>query len=432
MDGTILLNNTYDIMDCDGNYYGLEDLAVQNTFVELMTKVAYQMGSNLKPFCFYPNDLQKEWQVTDFSTGNGLCNFGYTLAKEIRTFHILNLMKTVGMLGDYPNITDKTVLIDYLLSISVCYIEIPKYVKRGDKMAKSYDKYIATKNIDLIAQWLGKEVYEIEGKYNVGTDAYDLVQNTVRLIKLTNRQNENKVSKPRDAVHTGDMSIFPLFMLNSFLDGVWEKLSKGIVKFTYSKDNGVVRELISTCNQDLLNKVYQDSGFVSKLLDGILLFEGEETRLCKKQDRGYIRIPEFGASRYDETGVRAVNINRILSLSELQITDVDLSYINVDLDNTLNAFKDGLRTVYSKDPSSMLEFYKEVMGKEPTDFGIETYLRCYEDIIHYVDATQVALTTQFNKSLHKFMITHQHWYPYYTGMPQNVRPTVSKNDFGVM
>lgn len=429
MDGIEILSNMYNTYDAENRSYDIGNMAVRNGFVELMEKVAGQMGNVLRPFCFFQNDIQKQWQVMDFSAGSGLCNMGYNLMQEIRNFHILNLMATQNMLGDYPQITDKTVFIDYLLSVSVCYIEIPKYIKRGDSMAKSYDKFIATKNMDLMADWVGKNTFEIEGKYSVGSDAFDLVQNTVRLIKLTTKQNENRLSKPRDAVYTGDMSVLPLFMVNAFMDGVHEKLKSGIVRFVYAKDNGVVRELVSTCNRELLEKVYKESGFVDKMLSPVLNDDGT---LCRKQDRGYVRLPEFGSSMYDETGVRAVNINRILACNEMAVTDVDLSYINVDLDGVLDAFKEGLQRVYGSSPQEMKQFYMEVLGEEPADFGIETYLKCYEGIVQYVDTVSIAMTTQFNKALHKFMITHPQWYPYYTGMGKTVKKSYANNDFGVM
>ena len=66
-------------------YYGLaheiNSFAITNEFTKLMAKSTYALGQQLRPFCFFADDIQKEYGVIDFMTFNGFS--GKTIMDEI-------------------------------------------------------------------------------------------------------------------------------------------------------------------------------------------------------------------------------------------------------------------------------------------------------------------------------------------------------------
>ena len=58
--------------------------------------------------------------------------------------------------------------------------------------------------------------------------------------------------------------------------------------------------------------------------------------LASKMHRGYIKIPELGSSIYDDTGVRSLNVARLLSIK--QVESVSREFIHVDLNSVVSNF----------------------------------------------------------------------------------------------
>ena len=78
------------------------------------------------------------------------------------------------------------------------------------------------------------------------------------------------------------------------------------MKFKYIKDNGQERELVTTLSKEIFSKYY-DVSYAENIIKNCEM----------KIDRGYLKVPELGCSKYDETGMRALNLSRITSIEVL-------------------------------------------------------------------------------------------------------------------
>lgn len=421
--------NTYHILDSDGNLHPLNDsgLSVGNEFHKKMEQVAKIFGQNLKTFCFYPTETQKEYGVSDFSKGTGLCS-STTLEWEVGTFQGQRLLAEDSVVVKVDEEHIKTLFIDYLLSTAICYVEIPKVVRNRDfTQRNTYDKYIATKNFTLIAQWLGISEFEARAKYDsISSTTNDLGSNTLRLLKLTTKDGKNTVSKPRNLISTEGMSIMPVGMIRGFVEGFYHHLQEGVLRFVYLKDGGQIRELYSTVSKELLDSVYKDKSFVEGMLDG-----SDASMLFSKINRGYIKVPEFGASKYDMTGNRSVNLNRLLTVEKIEPSQVDLRYVNVYLDGVMNTVKEKIDELYNKDYKQFEALYTSILNKPINQYGLETYKIAYEELNRYIDTNYTIYSTQWCKNLHNWVLSRPDLFPYYTGLPPKSN-VASSSDFGVL
>lgn len=411
--------------------YGLDadimSFAVANDFVQTMNKGCYQLGVNLKPFCFFPTEIQDKYGVIDLTAFSGLVNSNETLVNEISAYRRqqYSSLLTSGIIP-YTDKTTKTLFLDYLLSVSICYLEVPKYYQQNGVQQVKYDKYFATRNPRLMSAWTGNPVNEMQAKYSgrLSMTQLDFSNGDLKVVKLAYTAKGNTISCPRNAIGVDGLICVPLFMQYAFLAGLMPNLNDKILKFTYLKDNNVLRELNSTLSETILMSYYNDESYVEMAVGNSSKFSVDKggVMLTEKQSRGYIRIPELGASRYDYSGVRAVNIARLLSIQELQ--SVDRTFIDVDLNSVRYNFDQYVDFIARKMPEQLpvimqmmgldKENGKDVSEAQKAMQAVVPALLA-ENIKQAVETRSILLSTSFLRTLHLFMINNPQWFPAYTG-----------------
>lgn len=403
--------------------------AISNEFVKSLSKLCYQMGKNLTPFCFYADEVQKQWGVSDMTSFGGFINPEVTVDTEIADYRS-KVYKELGIIIDTSKEENKKMMFyDYLLSISACYVEIPKYVTKNGLAQSTFDKCLCTKNPTIMAAWMGCQPVEMQAKYSskISARQVEYTDNTLRYVKLMNSGKGNTITVPRNASKTEKMKCIPLFMLYAYIQGLKSVFKDNIVKFTFEKDNGTLREMPVTISEDILRDYYTDNIYVSTMLSGIDIETMQQGGLMlpSKISRGYIKVPEVGSSIYDGTGVRSLNVARILK-AEI-IPEVDRTFINVDLSSALDNFNNGVEYALKNFQEKIPEMYQGVVGKEPNPDA--NYLSLATEMSTFCSDRVMILSTTFQRQLHLFMVQHPEWFPLYTGKPSG--KIVSSQNFGV-
>lgn len=391
----------------------IQSFAVANDFVINTNKACYELGKTLRPFCIFANEKQKEYNVIDFATFTGFADASKNLVDEIANIRREQYKVTGVYLSQ--DVDKKVLFFDYLLSISACYIEIPKYVTKEGMAQEAYDKFLMTKNPNIIAAWLGIKPLEAQTKYSgkIHMTGYDFDNGYIRCVKLMQSAKGNSITVPRSPLSMEKLSCIPLYMLWAFVEGSKTIMQDKLIEFGYLKDNGTVRVLPTTLNESIMRDYYKDNLFVNLMLNGIDINKVQQggMMLSSHINRGYIKVPEIGISKYDATGVRSLNIARLLYAKE--VTEVDRSYIDVDLDSVQLGFINASDSLLTRDESQVILMFKELTQKEPT---ADTPALIIEEAKKYVQNMITIFSTTYKKSLHTFMISHPQWFPKYTGV----------------
>ncbi len=244
----------------------------------------------------------------------------------------------------------------------------------------------------------------------------DYVNKHIRVLKLSHSSTGFKVTQPRSHLDFNkDIKITPLFLLTTFLDGISDIISSNIIKFTYIKDNIMEREMVTTLSPQILLQYY-DSTFVQKVLSAV------EAKIV----RGYVRLPELGISKYDETGVRALNVARVTSIELVQ--DFDSRFIHVDFNNILGYFKS---TVESVADLNVLAFLFEALADDVLKVRKGDIIGAQSAITSFVDAQYAIGTTTFLRRLHILMLQFPNIFRAYNGGKPKEFTGGSNFDLGV-
>ena len=412
--------------------HAVKSFAISNEFVERMNTGCYQLGKNLQPFCFCASDLQKQWGVVDIAQFSGFIDSSKTLYQEIVDYRReVYLNGNFGILP-YDDNVNKALFYDYLLSVSLCYVEIPKWITKNGIPQKTYDKFLATRNPAIMSAWMGFSVNEMQAKYStrIQQSNVDFISGELRVAKLTSSAKGNSISIPRNNLPVEEITCMPLFMLYAMTNGFYGVLKENIVKFTYLKDNETVRELPSTVNFEILMSYYSDNSFISAMLGGVDVFSTDQggMLLSSKQSRGYIKLPELGCSKYDYSGVRSLNISRLLRMEI--IPEVDRTFIDVDLNSVVDTFKSSLDGLLVSNPDAISRVYTDLNIEEESPADTST-ISLVDKIKSYVDTCNIVLTTSFKRALHIFMIQHPDIFPLYTGKPVENAVVSSSKNYGI-
>lgn len=400
-----------------GLNFPIKSLAVANPFVEkVLYKSSYVLGQQMRPFCLYANDIQKQHGVIDMATFKGLLNPDITLLDELASYRS-DVFKNVGLYLDTTDEMQKKYLFyDYLMTIAICYVEIPTYRTKDGYAQKSFDKFFATRNPALMATWMGMESSAMQIKYSaqINLNQAMISDNEIRYVKLGRSTKGNKITVPKKNGNIEQMTCIPLFMLSGLVDGVKPYLNEHIVEFTFIKDNGTIRTLPATISESILMDYYHDTNTVASLLSGVDLDREQQGAIVMSShmNRGYFKVPEVGLSRYDVTGVRSVDVARLLNIRIVE--SVDRFFIDVDVDSVVESFQMSIERKVGNHPEDLPLIYKDITGKEPepnmttTDF--------ISALFNDVAAKDAIGTTKYRESLHMYMITHPQYFPDYTGM----------------
>ena len=300
--------------------------------------------------------------------------------------------------------------LDYILSSCLCYVEVYDD-NSGGKKSNNVDKFYATRNRFIAARIAEIEDNETSKYVNYLTPVLaDYRIGSLRVLKLNRQKKGFKITQPRSAINFNkSVRVTPLFFIGAFMQGITPLLKDNIVKFKYIKDNGQERELITTLSKDVFTKYY-----------GSVYAEDIISKYEMKMDRGYLRVPELGCSKYDDSGLRALNINRINSLET--VDSFDSSYIEVDFNTIIPTFKATVEAIRNVQAVGII--YQTLMGENPGDKDIIT-LR--SEIMTYVDGRFAIGTTTFQKELHNYMLKYNMVFKGYNGKPNKLSLEMPNN-----
>ena len=427
------LTYTYGLSNESGSLYDIKSLAVSNEFCMYMSKGCYAMGKSLMPFSLCSTDIQEEYGVTDLARFSGLVDKGIPLMNEVANYRRGEYAKEGVFLGNTEDI-NRTLFFDYLLTVSVCYVEVPKYITQNGVPVKSYDKFLATRNPTLMGTWMGEPTFTMQAKYSskIGITPADLTNGTLRLVKLSSSPKGTSIICPRKTFNASEITCIPLFMSYAFIKGAETVMKDNIVGFTYLKDNGTLRQLNTTLSSDILYDYYQDTAHVGVMLENVDIPDMSASddglvHISKGQGRGYVRVPEVGLSKYDATGVRALNISRILRCE--RVDSVDRSFIDVDISSVIHNFNECVDYLASTNPDAVLPMAK-ALGVFSEDVTIPTELASLlSEVKTFVSNQDTLFSTKYREQLHLFMIQNSVWFSRYTGKP--VMRVEDSTGFGV-
>lgn len=406
-----------------GDVYGLnfpiKSLAVANEFVTNANKACYALGQNLRPFCIYANETQKENGVIEIASFGGICDSSKTMVDEIIEYR-KSVYEDWGISVDISDeLKRKLLLFDYLMTISVCYVEVPKYTTQDGIAKPTFDKFLCTRNPQLMATWMGDTASAMQAKYSsrLKCNQFTFDDNIITLVKLNMTGKGNTITQPRNPYSVQDMTCTPLFMLHAFVRGFEPVLQNNIVEFRYLKDNKTVRTLNTTTSEKILMDYYDDMNFVQMMLNGVDITTVQQgaLQLSSKINRGYIKVPELGSSIYDSTGCRSLNIARLLTARV--VDEVDRSFIHVDLNSTVQGFKESVERLATSNPDAINTVFTEITGKIPEDASATAVNM--STLFDDVDSKVIFLSTSFLRLLHTYMIERPALFPLYTGLPSS-------------
>lgn len=400
---------------------GIKSFAVDNEFTRTLNKVCYKLGKELTPFCILGDEFQKKYNLLDLATFGGFEDSTKSLIDDIYESRKATLQSSgIGLsTPDDLDALKRTILFQYLMTVSICYVEVEKWKTTNGVSQPTYDKFLCTRNPALMGAWMGMDRSEMQAKYSgkIKAVSFELMAGRLRFVKLNQSAKGNTITVPRVEFYSEKMRCVPLFMLYAFTEGFKTRLLNGIVEFTYLKDNHTERKMCTTLSEEIMNKFYSDSVFVKSALSGIDINTVKQggMMLSSKANRGYIKLPELGSSVYDATGTRSLNIARILACKEVSENEVDTSYINVSLDSVVSNFQESIEYCGRKIPEELPNIYKEVMNEDaPKDAQMATLISNMSD---RVVSNETLLSTEYRRQLHTFMISNPQWFPLYTGMP---------------
>jgi hypothetical protein len=162
---------------------------------------------------------------------------------------------------------------------------------------------------------------------------------------------------------------------------------------------------------DILKQVYS-SEFISKIYANIDVAGNKQgdMYLPTKIGRGYIKVPEVGLPRYDETGVRSLNLIRLLEIKPVTLDEVDLSCVNVNLNTVQGSFVRGIEHLARVDKEELLTLYRK-LTEDQTEItnGINEAV-LVEKIKQFIDQRIIIFSTTYLRTLHKFMIENPQWF----------------------
>lgn len=316
----------------------------------------------------------------------------------------------------------RTAVYKYLLRDFMCYYECP-IVKRDDNITgvkNSFNKYLITSNINVVAMWLGISVEDAEAQYGArlyGVDEDNECDLFPYLKLYETKDHVRKVTRPRKDIDLGESGtrIVPIFALKAGVNVLYNLLKEDTYNVNFCKDSGQVRTINTTFNVDKIKEVYKDD-FVSIYLKD--LYNGDFIN-NPALERGYIRVFEMGSSIYDSP-LRAINYARIISFEQ---AEPDLAYIYTDIDSVADTFKDYINSVNIdiKELVDMLDAFEVGTTRSINNLR----LMSIEDVETWVETQQVLLSTVFLRQLSLFMLGNPQWFKGYTGAPRI--PEVAKD-----
>lgn len=317
----------------------------------------------------------------------------------------------------------RTSIYKYMLMNFLCYVEVPSMSFKTDtgKYGQTFDKMLATSNREVVASWLGVDVDDLPDRYKTRLYGVDIDDgdDEIPYIKLTeSKEHVKKATCPKKNIDVSERGtrVIPLFMLKTGVDSLYKKMSEGVVKVSFLKDNGQVRDIFTTVNAEKVHEIYGDGDFYESAVD--MMYNGDFLG-NNSLARGYIRVPEIGGSRYD-TATRSINYARIISID--YETEPDLSFIDIDLSTVLTGFQDGVQK-YEKDAEeivNMLEAFGIDGGswKDSAESKARFAKKDMFSLITWSEERSLLFSTVFLREICLFMLANPQWFGDFTGQPK--------------
>lgn len=327
----------------------------------------------------------------------------------------------------YPDTLYRSAIYKYLLRDYLCYYECPTVARDGDHSTgykSAYNKFLATSNLYVVAEWLGISLEEADLLYGSRLD--EVVEDNgcdmFQYLKLySTRDGEHKVTKPRKDLDLGlpGTRVVPLFALEQGVNFLYEKSLNNFVNISFIKDGGIERSINTTFNIDKLKDVYGSTDFFRK---GVALMYDGDFKENPYLERGYIKVFEVGSSKYDSPE-RAINFARIVEFEE---GEPDLTYVNIDLSSVISTFDYYINdnSAYMDEIVDMLDVFEVGTSREIAGKRLKTPI----DIQSWVSSQELLLGTVFLRQLALFMIGNPQWFNGYTGEPMLKDSSSNSND----
>lgn len=306
------------------------------------------------------------------------------LAQEIKG------VATSEMQKYFPNCTPAWAYLTFLLKTSICYVEYSGYNGQLKKM-------LLCSNMNLLRACkdfkIGDFAYHLTDATNVGKFNGTHVNGGINIELRTIKVNKKMLTVPKTPllIKGSTIRVAPLCLLlkNAAIisNGV------GITEYKYFKDNGSMRTLVTTKDRGILIKHYT-SEKASEMIDNATI------SLDTLFNRGYIRLVELGASKYD-SGVRAINVAKIKGARNLTDDEVDYRFVDVDFETIVDTFK------YHLERQSDIGVLNEVLNDfKADDTTVPSDSKPYilSEIFKIVDTNVTYGSTQYLRQLYLYML----------------------------
>lgn len=318
----------------------------------------------------------------------------------------------------------RTSIYKYLLMNFLCYIEVPSTSFKTDTggFKNTFNKLLVTSSVEVIAKWLNIPVEKVPSKYSdrVFGINMDDGEDFLPYVKLTeSKEGVRKVSVPRFNIDVSERGtrVIPLFMLKSGVDALYSKMTDNIVKVSFLKDGGQLRDIFTTVNFSKIRDIYGGGSFFEDSINDSYKGDFLENKYLSK---GYIKVPEIGGSRYDGP-TRSISYSRIISIDYNE--EPDLSFINIDLSTVLEGFNDGVSS-HASQCSSIIDTL-EAFGLDVDDWKdtVESRKKYnskdISSLLQWASEKSLMYSTVFLRELCLFMLSNPQWFKNFDGKPKN-------------
>ena len=179
--------------------------------------------------------------------------------------------------------------IHLLLETSPCYVE---YGEIGGYLRKM----VCCNNLDLLQNY-PKSVKKHKAEEVTHVEQYEdeIVSFKLNPTKLTVTKGMQMIGMT--------IRVVPLIILRMSSSLVQERMEQEIWRYSYYKDTGQTRSIIVSGEKGL--REFYTAERAEQVMQGVSFDDAELTK-C-----GYVKVPEIGLSKYDKTGVRALNLTKI-------------------------------------------------------------------------------------------------------------------------
>ena len=289
----------------------------------------------------------------------------------------------------YPQATEAWAYLNFLLKSSVCYVEYLDMHGRKNKMC-------LCANINILKACTeykdGQLTFKLSDPNSLrkfsAVDVNAKVNYSVTGLKI-NKKLYTSLKLPIFLKGT-QIHIAPICLLTETLKDVLRR--DGITRYEYMKDNGDTRTLDTTLDRTVIIKHY-----TSERADEML--NSTSASLDTLFNKGYIRVVELGASKYD-SGVRALNLAKINTYKQIEDSDVDYRFIDVDFGGLQDTFHYYMERIVS--PEVLLKYVKDFIPEINSDNL--AYLR--QELFAKVDTNITYGSTQYLRFLYLYMLDH--------------------------